>query len=153
VAAGNIETDVDAEELLFIAIKAMKADRDEDAIACLKRAVEDMTQATALDPSLGNAALQLGLLHLITGDVQRARHVWAPLEALAEDDPLRLFKRGMEYFLDEHYDQTLAEIRRGMRAEASKRKSAVSEAPAVAVAPTPDSQHVLLAGYTKHASR
>ncbi len=205
MAAANIETSVDAEELLFIAIKAMQADQDEDAIDSLKRAllispqdaslhymlgavhaqlglyaraIEEMTQATALDPALGNASLQLGLLHLVTGDAELARRAWAPLGALGEDDPLRLFKTGMEYFLDEAYDRAIAQIRRGMercqleslnremqriveqaesmQAEASKPKAAASEAPPQRGTPqsaSADSQHVLLAGYTKHRSK
>jgi len=198
----KIETNLDAEELLFIAIKAIEADQDEDAIGYLKRAlsiapqdarlhyllgavhaqlglyaraIEEMTQATALDPSLGNAALQLGLLHLISEDVELARRAWAPLAELAEDDPLRLFKIGMEYFLDEDYEQAIAQIRRGMercqleslnremqgvieqaealQAEPPKSKPAAAEGSPAGVAPQPasaQSKHVLLAGYTKH---
>jgi Flp pilus assembly protein TadD len=204
VTATNIETNVDAEELLSIAIKAMQADQDEHAIDCLKRAlsispkdarlhyllgavhaqlglypraIEEMTQATALDPSLGSAALQLGLLHLITGDVEQARRTWAPLGTLGQDDPLRLFKTGIEYFLEEDYERAVAQTRRGMercqleslnremqriveqaealQAEAPKSKTAAADA-SPADAPQPaaaDSQHVLLAGYTKHRAK
>jgi len=202
VAAANIDTSLDAEELLFIAIKAMQADRDEEAIDYLKRAlsvspgdarlhyllgavhaqlglyareIEEMTQATALDPSLANASLQLGLLHLISGNVELARRAWAPLAALEREDPLRLFKTGMDAFLDGDYERAIARIKHGMerceleslnremqriveqaealQAEAPKSKTAASESSPAGVAPLPasaDSRHVLLAGYTKN---
>ena len=113
----------DIEELKFLAIKAMRADRDEDAIRLLKdavaqapengellyllgmahsnvamvdRAVGELTLALALAPNLINARFQLGLLLFTGRDFDKSAAVWQPLlGALAQDDPLRIFSIGL----------------------------------------------------------
>ena len=113
----------DAEELKHLALKAMRTDRDEDAIRLLKeaitqapnngellyllgmahsnlgmadRALLEITQALALAPELINARFQLGLLHFTRREFDASEAVWMPLlAALADDDPLRVFASGL----------------------------------------------------------
>jgi tetratricopeptide (TPR) repeat protein len=61
-----------------------------------ERAVQELLAATELNPSAHVARLQLGLLHLTHGSVPQALSSWGPLEILAEDSPIKLFKRGLE---------------------------------------------------------
>jgi tetratricopeptide (TPR) repeat protein len=135
------EIGLDAEELMHLALKAMRQDRDDDAILFLKhailqapnegrlhyllgalyaelgmmqRAIATMTCAVELDPDLATANFQLGLLHASVGDAGAAREAWKPLDEFGEDEPLRIFKRGMEYLLVEDYAKCIAELKRGI---------------------------------------
>lgn len=116
----NVE--LDETELIHLALHAMGKDRHEESMRLLKRALEafptsararyllgaehaqiglydraleEMSEAVKLDPSLTVAHFQLGLLHLTAGRVREAETAWLPLERLPADDPLRLFKAGM----------------------------------------------------------
>src|SRR4051812_20967906 len=109
---------LDAKELLYLALQAMEQDRDADAISCLKRglalepksgvlhhllgamyaqlgmidrAVDEMTQAITFAPDLHIARFQLGLLHFTSTDVAAADRVWQPLTELPPDHALNLF--------------------------------------------------------------
>jgi len=140
----QIEARIDAEELVQLAIKAMKQDRDDDALLFLKqalvqqpgegrlyyllgalhaelglveRAIQEIARATQLSPELGIAHFQLGLLHMARADFEQARDAWQPLDQLGEDDALRLFKQGMVKFLDEDYAETVALLKRGIALE------------------------------------
>ena len=61
-----------------------------------ERAVREFLATTELNPSAHVARFQLGLLHLTHGNVPLALSSWGPLEILAEDSPIKLFKRGLE---------------------------------------------------------
>lgn len=113
---------LDAEELLHLAVLDSQAGRHDVAIAKLKvaaeqapehgkvhymlaaehaeiglfdRAIEGMTRAIKLDPTLDTARLQLGLLHYTQGRMEEARAAWAGLDKLAPDDALFLFKSAL----------------------------------------------------------
>jgi len=68
-----------------------------------ERAVSEMSAALVLQPDLHTARFQLGLLYLTLGQVQQASAVWAPLEQLAPDSYLTLFKRGMEALVRDEF--------------------------------------------------
>ena len=101
--------DLDAEELLHLAIQASQADRHDQAITYLKRAqakapenaniayflgaehaqiglyqraMEEMAQALELNPALHTARFQLGLLYLTSGLAAPATEALGPLTAL-----------------------------------------------------------------------
>jgi len=51
------------------------------------------------------AVLQLGFLHITSGNVELAKTAWIPLEALAEDHSFKLFRDGMlKLVVDEFAD-------------------------------------------------
>lgn len=132
---------LDAEELLHVAITAAGEGRHADAIACLKaaaqretnnakilfmlgaehaqvglydRAVVELQQAVDLDPSFAVARFQLGLLHLTRGDGEAALRSWGLLGALPEEEPLRLFKEGLEQLMANRFDDCRVLIERGI---------------------------------------
>lgn len=113
---------LDPEELLHLALEASRQNDSASAINYLKqaqfaaptdgricyllsaehaqlgmydRAVEEMTKAVELDPTLHTASLQLGLLHLTRGNIEMALAAWEPLEQLPKSNPLYLFKHGL----------------------------------------------------------
>src|ERR1043165_7102337 len=108
-SAEGPEGQLDAEELMHLALGAMERDRDDEALAYLKRAIAlapdsgllhhllgalyaepgmidraifEMTQAITHVPQLKMARFQLGLLHFTSGDLESAENVWAPLGEL-----------------------------------------------------------------------
>ena len=132
---------LDAEELIFLALRAMEQDRDEYAIDCLKRAliVEpesgiahhllgavytqlgmidrgliEMTAAVKHAPALHIARFQLGLLYFTSGDIGAAQTVWEPLAELPEDHPLDLFRRGILHLARDEFEPCLALLARGL---------------------------------------
>jgi tetratricopeptide (TPR) repeat protein len=73
-----------------------KAGRYEDAERELYRAV-------SLNPLAHVARLQLGLLQLTQGDAHRATSTWSALEALADGEALKSFKRGLEALIRDDF--------------------------------------------------
>lgn len=61
-----------------------------------EQATIELTTAVELQPALHTARFQLGLLHLTLARPSESLSTWAPLDALAEDEPLRIFKQGLE---------------------------------------------------------
>lgn len=139
IAAPN--AGLDAEELLFLGVQAMKQNRDEDAISCLKRglaldpgsgvmhhllgavyaqlgmtarAIGEMAEAIACAPELKIARFQLGLLHFTAADFAAAEEVWLPLAELPSDDPLRLFHSGLLHLARNEFAPCVADLRRGV---------------------------------------
>ncbi len=137
---------LDADELLHLAIVALNEDQHESAIDYLKRAieanpshakshymlaaehaqlglydraVEGMQKAVDLDPDLHTAHFQLGLLHLTSGRVKEATQAWEPLNALGEENPLYLFKSGLEALAADRFDECRAYLTQGMSRNAS----------------------------------
>lgn len=134
---------LDADELLFLAMDAAKHDRHEAAIAFLKRALEqapnhaqahyflaaehaqigmydraaeEMARAVELDPGLHTAHFQLGLLHLTAGRLESASSAWQPLDQLGEAHPLFLFKAGLEAMVRDEFDACRDYLTRGIAA-------------------------------------
>ena len=138
------EADLDAEELMHLALKAMGQGREEEALLLLRRglaqepengmmlylqgglhaqlgmverAIEELTLATQLSPEIGTAHFQLGMLHMARADLAQAHAAWAPLDQLDEDDALRIFKQGMVKFLAEEYAEAVALLKRGLASD------------------------------------
>lgn len=134
-------TDLDAQELLHLALKAMEESRDAEAIGFLKRcialapeegrahyllgaihaqigmyerALEELQTAVRLAPEIDMAHFQLGLLHLTAGQVDAAVEAWETLDRLGEDDPMRLFVAGMMQLIQERYDDAIALLSEGI---------------------------------------
>jgi len=132
---------LDAEELMFLALRAMEEDRDEYAIDCLKRglaldprngalhhllgamyaqlgmidrALKELTAAVTLAPEQHMARFQLGLLHFTSGDIASAETVMEPLSALPDDEPLNLFRQGILYLARDEFEQSIACLTRGL---------------------------------------
>jgi tetratricopeptide (TPR) repeat protein len=72
----------------------------------LDRAEATYTTALHLAPDLAIARFQLGLLQLTSGRPAAAQATWLPLDLLDENDPLRLFKAGLEYLAQDRFDET-----------------------------------------------
>jgi tetratricopeptide (TPR) repeat protein len=142
-AAGEL----DAQELLHLALKAMDEQRDAEAISLLKRgislapddgrlhyllgamhaqlqlyerAIEEMQRAVALAPHIDMAHFQLGLLLLTSGQVDAARAAWAALDALQGEHPLRLFMAGLLELVDDEFDRCIEHLRRGIELNAEQ---------------------------------
>jgi len=142
-SAAGPDGQLDAEELMHLALGAMERDRDEDALGYLKRAlvlapdsgllhhllgamyaelgmidraIQEMTAAITYGPHLRMARFQLGLLHFTSGDLPSAEEVWEPLAELAEDDALRLFRSGLLHLARDEFVESVAELRLGLEA-------------------------------------
>lgn len=132
-------TDLDEAEFLHLALHAMQAGQHDESISLLRRMVtafpananahyllgaehaqiglydrafKDFGQALHLQPQLAAARFQLGLLHLTCGHLAEAEAVWSPLDQLAADDPLRMFKSALVHLAHDE----LQACARGLRA-------------------------------------
>jgi tetratricopeptide (TPR) repeat protein len=133
--------DLDNDELVHLALYAMRNDRHDEAMTLLKRAIEaspdsaaahyllgaehaqiglydraiaEMAESVRLDPGIPAAHFQLGLLHLTAGRVREAEAAWQPLERLAVDNPLRLFKSALLHLVHEERELCIQELRAGI---------------------------------------
>jgi len=77
-------------------------------------AVIEMRNALELDSSLHFARFQLGLLFLTMAEPANSIATWAPLEALDDDAPLKLFKRGLEALIRDDFPACVALLRQGI---------------------------------------
>lgn len=134
-------TNLDAEELLHLALAASNRNEADRAIALLKqaidvepghakahymlgaehaqigmfdRAAEEMQRALDLDPELDAARFQLGLLQITSQQVDAARATWQPLDRLGIDHYFVLFKTGLEHLARDEFDACLECLRRGI---------------------------------------
>ncbi len=122
--------DLDAEELFYLAMKASDEGNREKTISLLKqsvateptanalyilgaeyaelgmheRAIDFISRALVIDPSLETARFQLGLLYMASGLVQDSRRVFEPLLQLDNDIYLHQFALGMTQLLDENVE-------------------------------------------------
>lgn len=143
-------------------------------IGMYERAVSEMESALALDPALATARLQLGLLWLGGGAVDRAESVLLPLAELAPDDALRHFGAGLCLLIKNQVDEAVTRLEQGIALNTSNaplngdmRKiideiARVRSGAASGAAPEPasaaqgpastsvaeDTQHILLSAYT-----
>jgi len=140
-SAAGPDGQLDAEELMHLALGAMERDRDDEALGYLKRAlvlapdsgllhhllgamyaelgmidraIQEMTLAITYGPHLRMARFQLGLLHFTSGNLPSAEEVWAPLAELPEEDPLRLFRSGLLSLARDDFAACVADLRRGL---------------------------------------
>ena len=134
---------LDAEELLFLALRSMEKDEDDEAIQYLKRGlalepesgilhhllgamyaqlgmvdrgIDELKLATHFNPQLHMARFQLGLLHFTATDLAAADDAWRPLGELAEDHALRLFRDGLLQMGQDRFADAVATLRRGLDA-------------------------------------
>jgi len=134
---------LDAEELLHLALNAADANRHEEAITSLKRAldlspddarmhyllgaehaqiglydraVEELAKAVELDPKLTTARFQLGLIHLTSGRLEQAERAWAALEDLEPGNTLRLFKTGLLHLARDEFTECSSYLKKGIAA-------------------------------------
>lgn len=132
---------LDADELLHLAMRASEANRHEESISYLKRALdlsprngkihymlgaehaqiglydraaEEMAKAVELDPTLHTASFQLGLLHITSGRVELAEAAWKPLDTLGPDHPLYLFKTGLLHLARDEFEPCAEALNRGI---------------------------------------
>jgi len=139
----NDTTTLDQEEILHLAMEALRRDDHGAALAQLKagaarfpdsakiafllaaehaqigmfdRAEEEFVRAITLEPDLAVARFQLGLLQLTQNRLGDARVTWQRLESLAPSHALRLFKQGLEALAEDRFDETRKLIEEGMRA-------------------------------------
>lgn len=137
---------LDANELLFLAIRDSESGDHESAISKLKQALTDepknaqiqymlaaehaeigmyeraadgMAAAIALEPSLYTASFQLGLLHMTNGNIEKAIVAWEHLDELPEDEPLLLFKVGLSKLAEEALFEAKDYLERGIKANQS----------------------------------
>jgi Flp pilus assembly protein TadD len=132
---------LDASELLHLAIRASEADKHEESISYLKRAIdiepkngkvhyllgaehaqiglyeratEEMQHAVALDPTLYTAHFQLGLLYLTAGRPDQAKAAWQALDNLGQGDPLYNFKCGLLHLVQDEFSEAIDNLKKGL---------------------------------------
>lgn len=137
----NPDTDLDAEELKYLAIQAISNEQPEQAILCLKRAIakapqdgqllyllagehariglydraaQGMEQALILAPGLHTARLQLGLLYLCAARVEQATSTLLPLIGMDEGEPLRQFALGLEHLMHDRFPACRTALEQGI---------------------------------------
>ena len=134
---------MDTEELMHLALRATEKDEPEQAIAYLKRLLEnapenananyllaalhaqigmydratfEMARAVELNPDLHAAQFQLGLLHLTSGRLDEAVSAWQALDILGENHPFYLFKTGLIHLAHDEFNDSVIYLRRGLAA-------------------------------------
>lgn len=138
----------DVEEMKHLALRAMRNERDEDALRLLKaalalepkntellyllatlhsnigmedRAIAELTQVLAVAPDLINGRFQLGLLHFTKRNFPQAAVIWAPLiKALEPNNPLRLFAEGLTMVGDNRLAEAVPMLERGIELSSSR---------------------------------
>lgn len=80
----------------------------------IDRAEAAYTAALQLAPDFAIARFQLGLLQFTSARPAVAMATWAPLEALGEDHPLRLFKNGLELLGQDRFAEARQWLERGI---------------------------------------
>jgi Tfp pilus assembly protein PilF len=135
------ESVLDADELVALALRATQRGDTQAALGHLERAVArdprhgpahhlraglyagqkrfdlaipEMQLAVELDADPAPARFELGMMLLSTGRIEEARRAWQPLEALGEEHALFLFQRGMLAMVADRFDETLADLERGI---------------------------------------
>ncbi|MGF7134109.1 tetratricopeptide (TPR) repeat protein [Paraburkholderia sp. EB58] len=74
----------------------------------------DFSRAIELSPEFHVATFMLGLLDLVSARTSEAAATWSTLDQLAEDDPLRVLKRGLLSLAHDQFDVALEELDRGL---------------------------------------
>jgi len=73
-----------------------------------------MQKAVDLAPDYALARFQLGFLALTSGDAAGAQAIWLPLANLPEDNPLRLFVRGLNAMLAGDFQDAISLLAAGI---------------------------------------
>lgn len=82
-------------------------------------AILEFTAAIALDPALDTARLQLALLHLTLAQPEQALAALAPLANLADGEPLKYFKAGLEALAHDNLLGSLQALQQGVASNTS----------------------------------
>lgn len=142
----SVESSLDADEHLALALRALRSGDWEQALAHLELALErdpdhgpshhlrgglyagmrrfdlaipEMERAVELEADPAPARFELGMLHLCHGRIGTAREIWKPLAELGEEHALFLFQRGMLQMVDGRFDACLTDLERGLDRSAS----------------------------------
>jgi tetratricopeptide (TPR) repeat protein len=83
-------------------------------IGIYDKAVLNMEKALEIDPNYAIARFHLGLLHLMSGQQDKAEATWLPLNTLGETHYLTLFKMGLLKIVNNEIEQGIALIREGI---------------------------------------
>jgi tetratricopeptide (TPR) repeat protein len=83
-----------------------------------KRAIEFMSKAIELDPSLEMAHYQLGLLHTQDGNFEDCREIWANLATSAQDPAIRLVSKGLA-IIEAEYETGLNLVKEATQVDTS----------------------------------
>jgi tetratricopeptide (TPR) repeat protein len=137
----NPDTDLDPQELKYLAIQASRGNQSDQALIYLKhaiqrapqdgelhyllaaehaqlgmydRAAEEMERALALAPGLHTARLQLGLLYLTQAQVEASTRTLEPLTALADDNCFRHFSLGLLHLMQDRFAACRAALTQGI---------------------------------------
>lgn len=135
------DTELDPQELKFLAIQASRGSQADQALLYLKhairtapqdgelhyllaaehaqlgmydRAAEEMEHALVLAPDMHTARLQLGLLYLTQANVEASTRTLAPLEALEENNCFRLFSAGLLHLMHDRFPACRAALTEGI---------------------------------------
>jgi len=73
-----------------------------------------MQKAVDISPEYGLARFQLGFLALTSGDADGARSIWAPLQDLPSEDPLKLFVQGLDAMSADNFDDAVVLLEAGI---------------------------------------
>ena len=134
-------TELNAEELMHLALHATQKGNPDKAISLLKQllviqpqngkatyligalhaeigmydqAVIEMARALELEPDLPTARFQLGLLHITSGKVDNAQTVWSQLDPLGEQNPLYQFKKGILHLVRDEFGPCITALKAGL---------------------------------------
>ncbi len=79
-------------------------------------ALSQLEYAVQLAPDFEIARFQLGSLRFTSGDPAGARLAWGPLQNLADEHPLKLFKLGCEALMDDRFEESVNLLTQGIHA-------------------------------------
>lgn len=132
---------LDQTELMQVALTASERSDNATALGCLKeatsradatagahfllgaeyaqlkmlpRAIEEMTAALAIDPSLSTARLQLGILLVSSGEAIRAKEMLQPLAQMDMQHPLQRFGSGLVHLLQDEFSAAIQCLEQGV---------------------------------------
>jgi tetratricopeptide (TPR) repeat protein len=83
-------------------------------IGLYERAMEEMRHAVNLNPTLYTAHFQLGLLYVTSGQPDQAKAAWQALDSLGPNDPLFLFKSGLLHLVNDEFPQAIEYLKKGL---------------------------------------
>jgi Flp pilus assembly protein TadD len=126
----------------------------------------DFVQTVTLAPEFHVARFMLGLLELMSGDLQVAAQTWQPLDRLTESDALRVLKDGLLNLGHDRFDVALEQLTRGLalnqqhplinhyvRAVVEKISGLPEVASKTADSTVEQEHHLLLSGYQGNQTR
>jgi tetratricopeptide (TPR) repeat protein len=132
---------LEVEELLHLALEALRQREHDKAISLLKRgleaaprdarllyllgaehaqiglyhrAIDEISRSIDIDPNVPSARFQLGLLRLFRGEGAAALAAWESLSRLSEDDPLRVCAQGLSHLIGNDSSACTEHLRRGI---------------------------------------